>query len=44
MPRVPKDVLSTRSFEGWWKSAKRETPELLTMTRADLVGRRTNQS
>ena len=36
--RVPAEVVSTRSFEGWWKVAKHATPELLTMTRADLLG------
>lgn len=36
--RVPADVLSTRTFEGWWKKAKNETPNLLTMTREDLLG------
>ncbi len=36
--RVPQDVVSTRSFEGWWKVAKHPTPDLLTMTREDLLG------
>ena len=36
--RIPADVFSTRSFEGWWKVARRETPDLLTMTRATLLG------
>lgn len=35
--RIPEDVLSTRSFEGWWRKAKNETPNLLTMTRDDLL-------
>jgi ATP-dependent helicase HrpA len=35
--RIPQDVLSTRSFEGWWRKAKNETPNLLTMTRDDLL-------
>lgn len=35
--RIPKDVVSTRSFEGWWKKAFRETPNLLTLTREDLI-------
>ena len=35
--RIPQDVLSTRTFEGWWRKAKNETPELLTMTRDDLL-------
>ncbi|MCR8669867.1 ATP-dependent RNA helicase HrpA [Agrococcus sp. HG114] len=36
--RIPADVASTRSFEGWWRRAREETPELLTMTRRDLTG------
>ena len=36
--RIPPEVNSTRSFEGWWKQAKREAPDLLTMTRATLLG------
>lgn len=36
--RIPADVVSTRSFEGWWRKARSETPELLTMTREDLTG------
>lgn len=36
--RIPAEVLSTRSFEGWWRKAKTETPNLLTMTREDLLG------
>jgi ATP-dependent helicase HrpA len=35
--RIPLDVLSTRSFEGWWKKAKHETPNLLTMTKQNLL-------
>ena len=35
--RVPLDVVSTRSFEGWWKKAKLETPKLLTMTKQNLL-------
>jgi ATP-dependent helicase HrpA len=35
--RVPLDVVSTRSFEGWWKKAKQETPALLTMTKQNLL-------
>jgi ATP-dependent helicase HrpA len=35
--RIPLDVLSTRSFEGWWKKAKQETPKLLTMTKQNLL-------
>ncbi|WP_072312907.1 ATP-dependent RNA helicase HrpA [Agrococcus sp. Marseille-P2731] len=36
--RIPADVASTRSFEGWWRTARETTPELLTMTREDLTG------
>ena len=35
--RIPEEVISTRSFEGWWRKAKHETPDLLTMTRDDLL-------
>ncbi|GAB2985550.1 ATP-dependent RNA helicase HrpA [Frigoribacterium salinisoli] len=36
--RVPAEVATTRDFEGWWRKARRETPDLLTMTAADLLG------
>jgi ATP-dependent helicase HrpA len=36
--RLPPEVLSTRTFEGWWKKAKNESPALLNMTREDLLG------
>ncbi|GAA1420899.1 ATP-dependent RNA helicase HrpA [Agrococcus citreus] len=36
--RIPADVASTRSFEGWWREARKQTPDLLTMTREDLTG------
>ncbi|WP_207453874.1 ATP-dependent RNA helicase HrpA [Desertivibrio insolitus] len=36
--RIPDDVVSTRSFEGWWRRARAQTPDLLTMTEADLIG------
>jgi ATP-dependent helicase HrpA len=35
--RVPADVTDVRRFEVWWKAARVETPELLTMTRAELL-------
>ena len=35
--RIPADVVSQRSFESWWKKARLETPNLLTMTRENLV-------
>ncbi len=36
--RIPADVVSTRSFEGWWRKARAETPDLLTMRADDLLG------
>ena len=36
--RVGEDVVSTRHFDSWWKRSRREDPDLLTMTIADLVG------
>jgi len=36
--RVPADVTDVRRFEVWWKKARAEMPELLTMTRAELLG------
>ncbi|GAA4671838.1 ATP-dependent RNA helicase HrpA [Frondihabitans cladoniiphilus] len=36
--RVPADVSSMRSFEGWWKKARVATPDLLTMSAEDLLG------
>ena len=41
--RVPAEVVSTRSFEGWWRKAERETPNLLTMTREDLLPQETDR-
>ncbi len=35
--RIPADVVSTRSFEGWWKKARTDTPDLLTMTPEALL-------
>ncbi|KQO62732.1 ATP-dependent RNA helicase HrpA [Curtobacterium sp. Leaf261] len=35
--RVPADVATTRSFEGWWRTERKDRPELLTMRRADLL-------
>ncbi len=34
--RIPLDVFSTRSFEGWWRKARVEKPQLLNMTRENL--------
>jgi ATP-dependent helicase HrpA len=36
--RIPRDVASTRTFETWWRAARRETPDLLTMTQETLAG------
>lgn len=36
--RVPAEVVSTRSFEGWWKQERRTRPDFLTATREDLLG------
>jgi ATP-dependent helicase HrpA len=36
--RIPKDVTSVRHFDTWWKTARRDTPDLLTFTPADLAG------
>jgi ATP-dependent helicase HrpA len=41
--RVPLDVFSTRSFEGWWKVAKTENPELLTISQEKLFGERVEE-
>jgi ATP-dependent helicase HrpA len=35
--RIPGTVVSGRSFDQWWKQAKRTDPELLTMTRQRLA-------
>lgn len=35
--RIPADVFSTRTFEGWWRKFKIEKPDFLTMTREDLL-------
>ncbi|QNO38048.1 ATP-dependent RNA helicase HrpA [Protaetiibacter sp. SSC-01] len=35
--RIPDDVTDSRRFASWWKKAKAETPELLTMRREDLL-------
>ena len=36
--RIPKDITSARHFDTWWKKARAQTPDLLTLTPADLVG------
>jgi ATP-dependent helicase HrpA len=35
--RVPADVVSARHFDVWWKKARHETPDLLTLTLDDLL-------
>ncbi|MBX7452637.1 ATP-dependent RNA helicase HrpA [Mycolicibacterium sp. 3033] len=35
--RIPAEVVSARHFDGWWRKARHRTPDLLTMTRADLL-------
>ncbi|MBG6058869.1 ATP-dependent helicase HrpA [Cryobacterium sp. MP_M5] len=35
--RIPADVCSTRTFETWWRQARTQTPDLLTMTADALV-------
>ncbi len=35
--RIPADVVSTRSFEGWWKQTRLTQPNLLTLRREDLL-------
>lgn len=35
--RVPEAISDVRAFERWWKDARRQAPDLLTMTRADLL-------
>ena len=36
--RIPKDVASARHFDTWWKKARGEAPDLLTLTFDDLAG------
>jgi len=35
--RIPDDVVSARHFDQWWKTARRDHPDLLTFTRELLV-------
>jgi ATP-dependent helicase HrpA len=35
--RIPADVVSARHFDGWWKKQRHRTPDLLTLTRDDLL-------
>ena len=36
--RIPQDVTSARHFDTWWKKARAQAPDLLTLTPADLEG------
>jgi len=35
--RVPATVASVRDFEGWWKKARHDSPDLLTLSTNDLI-------
>jgi ATP-dependent helicase HrpA len=35
--RVPADAVSARHFDTWWKKARHETPDLLTLSLDDLL-------
>jgi ATP-dependent helicase HrpA len=35
--RVPAEVVSARHFDAWWRKQRRRTPDLLTLTRDDLL-------
>jgi ATP-dependent helicase HrpA len=35
--RIPQDVVSGAHFDRWWRDARRDDPDRLTFTRADLV-------
>ncbi|HEY0934683.1 MAG TPA: ATP-dependent RNA helicase HrpA, partial [Trebonia sp.] len=35
--RVPAEVVSARHFDTWWKQARHDTPDLLTLKPADLL-------
>ena len=35
--RVPKEAVSARHFDTWWKKARHETPDLLTLSLDDLL-------
>lgn len=36
--RVPADATDARAFERWWRAEHRRSPDLLTMSTADLLG------
>jgi ATP-dependent helicase HrpA len=42
--RIPAKILSQRHFDAWWKKQRHETPELLTMTRDDLLAAEADKS
>ncbi len=35
--RIPPEAVSGRHFDAWWKKQRHKTPDLLTMTRNDLL-------
>jgi ATP-dependent helicase HrpA len=35
--RIPPSVVSGRHFDAWWKQARRDTPDLLTLTERALI-------
>ncbi len=35
--RIPPDAVSGRHFDAWWKKQRHKTPDLLTLTREDLL-------
>jgi ATP-dependent helicase HrpA len=35
--RLPPSIVSARHFDSWWKKQRHKTPELLTLTRDDLL-------
>ena len=35
--RIPAEVVSARHFDAWWKKQRHKTPDLLTLTRDDLL-------
>jgi ATP-dependent helicase HrpA len=37
--RIPASVVSARHFDAWWKKARHADPDLLTLTRDDLLHR-----
>ncbi|MGO1545117.1 MAG: ATP-dependent RNA helicase HrpA [Gulosibacter sp.] len=36
--RIPDEVVSQPTFDKWWREAQQQQPDLLTLTRADLLG------